>query len=123
MASLLVTGLGGLVTGDWTNPLRSASSIYCEVGVVREIDSKRTGADTVVDARGLLAVPGLVDSHSHPAFGDFAPAQNSVGWLSAYLHGGSTTLISAGESQVPGFPTNPPDPRSQQSAHSLSPGV
>jgi enamidase len=111
MASLLVTGLGGLVTGDWTNPLRSASSIYCEDGVVQEIDGKRTEADTVVDARGLLAVPGLVDSHSHPTFGDFAPSQNSVGWLSAYLHGGSTTLISSGESQVPGFPTNPTDAR------------
>lgn len=110
MTSLLVKGLSGLVTGDRARPLESTTSIYCEDGVIREMRTTRNTADTVVDARGLLAVPGLVDTHFHPTFGDFHPAQNSVGWVSAYLHGGSTTLISAGESQVQGFPLNPPDP-------------
>ena len=92
MTSLLITNIGGLVTGDLTDPLRRAESLYVEDGVIGEIDSSRTDADTVIDAHGLLATPGLIDTHVHPTFGDFTPTQNSVGWMQAYLHGGVTTL-------------------------------
>ena len=83
MTSLLITNLSGLITGDWKHPWRDAASIYVEEGLIREIDSPRTDADTIINARGLLAVPGLIDTHVHPTFGDFTPTQNTVGWMAS----------------------------------------
>ena len=59
--------------------------------------SRRSGAesdeavDVVIDAAGTTAIPGLIDSHGHPALGDFTPRQR--GTLDVYdsmLHGGVT---------------------------------
>ncbi len=111
VSSLLLTNLGAVVTGEWEHPLRRATTIYIEDGRFCEIDSPRTDADTIIDARGLTAAPGLIDTHVHPTFGDFTPTQNSVGWMTAYLHGGVTSLVSAGELHVPGLPLDPPDAR------------
>ncbi len=107
----LIRNIGALVTGDHTRPLRRADSIFIEDGRIREIGSSlsRT-AGVVIDARGTTAIPGLIDSHSHPTFGDFTPAQNALGWITHYLHGGVTALVSAGELHLPGLPT-PPDAR------------
>ena len=85
--------------------------MYVEDGVIREVGSDRAHADTVVDAQGLTLVPGLVDGHTHPVFGDFAPPQNSVGWMETYLHGGTTTIVSAGELHLPGLPLDVADPK------------
>ena len=109
MSSLLIVNIGGLITGDLADPHSAATSIYVEDGVIAEIDSRRDDADTVIDANGLLATPGLIDTHVHPTFGDFTPTQNSVGWMQAYLHGGVTSLVSAGELHVPGLPLEAPD--------------
>nr|WP_240942623.1 amidohydrolase family protein [Planosporangium thailandense] len=49
-------------------------------------------------------MPGLVDGHVHPTFGEWTPAQNATGWFHNYLHGGTTTMVSAGELHVPGLP-------------------
>jgi len=111
MSSVLIKNIGVLVTGDLKNPLRNADSIYVEDGIVRAIGNGLSyKADVVIDARGITAIPGLIDSHSHPTFGDFTPAQNSLGWLDHYMHGGVTALISAGELHLPGLPL-PPDPK------------
>jgi enamidase len=109
MSSLLIVNIGGQITGDLADPHSAATSIYIEDGVIAEIDSRRDDADTIIDANGLLATPGLIDTHVHPTFGDFTPTQNSVGWMQAYLHGGVTSLVSAGELHVPGLPLDPPD--------------
>jgi enamidase len=37
-------------------------------------------------------------------FGDWTPRQNQWGWIESTLHGGVTTLISAGEVHLPGRP-------------------
>ena len=111
MPSTLIYNLGAIVTGDLTRPLADADSVFVEDGVIREVGSGRTSADTVVDARGLTLTPGLVDGHSHPGFGDFSPTQNSVGWMQAYLHGGVTTIVSAGELHLPGLPLERADPK------------
>jgi enamidase len=100
-----------MVTGDWTQPLAGADSVYIEDGVIREIGGGRLAADIEIDARGLTLAPGLVDGHVHPTFGDFSPTQNSVGWTTAYLHGGTTTIISAGELHLQGLPLDKPDPK------------
>jgi enamidase len=67
-------------------------------------------ADQTIDANGITAIPGLIDSHSHPSIGEYTPAQNSLGWITNYMHGGVTSLISAGELHLPGLPL-PPDAR------------
>jgi len=51
--------------------------------------------------------PGLIDSHVHVTFGDYTPRQRTVGISKAYLHGGTTTAISASEVHVPGRPRDP----------------
>ena len=109
MASVLIKNIGVLLTGDWKNPVRKADSIYIEDGMIRKIGvGIDNQPDVSIDAQGITAIPGLIDSHSHPTFGEFAPAQNSLSWISHYMHGGVTALISAGELHVQGLPL-PPD--------------
>ena len=111
MSSLLIKNIGTLVTGDIANPRRNADSIFIEDGVIRAVGSKiDKRADCVIDAQGITAIPGLIDSHSHPSIGEYTPAQNSLSWITNYMHGGVTALISAGELHLPGLPL-PPDAR------------
>ncbi|MFQ5684152.1 MAG: amidohydrolase family protein [Candidatus Binatia bacterium] len=111
MSSVLIKNIGALVTGDLKRPRRNADSVYVEDGLLRAIGNGIAyKADTVIDAHGITAIPGLVDSHSHPTFGEFTPAQNALTWITHYMHGGVTTLISAGELHLPGLPL-PPDPK------------
>jgi len=111
MSSLLIKNIGALVSGEVQHPLGDATAIYIEDGLFREVGTTRDDADIIIDAQGLVASPGLIDSHSHPTFGDFTFTQNSVGWMNAYLHGGVTSLVSAGELHLPGLPLDPPDSR------------
>src|SRR5215211_5014185 len=111
MGSLLIRNLARVVTGDLAAPLADVTALYCEDGLIREVGSARADADVVLDANGLIATPGLIDSHSHPSFGDFTFTQQSVGWMRAYLHGGVTTLVSAGELHLPGLPLSPAEPQ------------
>jgi enamidase len=109
--SCLIRNIGTLVTGDAGRPIGRADSILVEDGTIRAIGVGLGGpADLVIDAAGTTAIPGLIDSHSHPTFGDFTPAQNAQGWITHYCHGGVTTLISAGELHLPGLPM-PPEAR------------
>ena len=111
MASLLVKNIGTLVTGKLESPLRQADSIFIRDGVVQAIGKNlNLAADQVIDANGITALPGLIDSHSHPSIGEYTPAQNSLSWITNYMHGGVTALISAGELHLPGLPL-PPDAR------------
>src|SRR3989454_5671668 len=111
MSSILIKNIGTLVTGDLKTPLRSADSLLIEDGIIQKIGNGITRkADHVIDANGITAIPGLIDSHSHPSIGEYTPAQNSLSWITNYMHGGVTALISAGELHLPGLPL-PPDAR------------
>src|SRR5712692_2993252 len=111
MPSILIKNIGRLVTGDLKNPLRSADSIFIDNGLIQDIGNGiGRKADRVIDADGITAIPGLIDSHSHPSIGEYTPAQNSLSWITNYMHGGVTALISAGELHLPGLPL-PPDPK------------
>lgn len=111
MASILIKNIGTLVTGKLEGPLRQADSIFIKDGLVEAIgNGLNRAADQTIDAHGITAIPGLVDSHSHPSIGEYTPAQNSLGWITNYMHGGVTALISAGELHLPGLPL-PPDAR------------
>ena len=49
-------------------------------------------------------MPGLIDSHVHPVFGDFTPRQRTIDFIESAMNGGVTTAISAGEVHLPGRP-------------------
>ncbi|HEY7217761.1 MAG TPA: amidohydrolase family protein [Candidatus Binatia bacterium] len=111
MPSILIKNIGTLVTGRLESPLRQANSIFIKDGAVEAIGNDLyQAADQTIDANGITAIPGLIDSHSHPSIGEYTPAQNSLGWITNYMHGGVTSLISAGELHLPGLPL-PPDAR------------
>jgi enamidase len=107
MGTLLIQNIGKVVSGDVERPLTEADAVLVEDGKIKKIGrgSEIGGvADTVVDANGITLVPGLIDSHSHPVAGDWTPRQNQIGWMESCLHGGVTTIISAGECHLPGRP-------------------
>jgi enamidase len=101
----LIRNIGQIVSGDIAQPWLDGDSIAIAdgkiVGVGRGLDDD---ADTVIDARGSTVVPGLIDSHCHPVFGDFTPRQRTIDFIDSGLHGGITTMISAGEVHLPGRP-------------------
>ena len=108
MARLVIRNIGLLLSGDLKNPILDADTIAAvdgkitAVGKRKDIDAE--GATLVVDAKGTTLAPGLIDSHVHPVAGDWTPRQNQIGWIDSYLHGGVTTMISAGEVHMPGRP-------------------
>lgn len=107
----MIKNIGTLVTGKLEGPLRQADSIFIKGGLVEAIgNGLNQAADQTIDANGITAIPGLIDSHSHPSIGEYTPAQNTLGWITNYMHGGVTALISAGELHLPGLPL-PPDAR------------
>lgn len=102
----LIRNIGAVVSGDIDAPLANANAIVIADGVIeavgRGLDDH--GIDQVIDAKGSTAIPGLIDSHAHPVFGDFTPRQQTQGFIESGLHGGVTTVISAGEVHLPGRP-------------------
>lgn len=105
MAKLLIKNIGKMVSGDIKNPVIDADSVLIEDGKIAKIGKGLDiSADKVVDAKGITLTPGLIDSHVHPVFGDFTPRQNQLGFIDSSLHGGVTTMISAGEVHMPGRP-------------------
>ena len=106
-----LVNIGIIVTGDLKSPVGSGSDILLENGMISEIGTlssdKVAACDVVVDAAGATAIPGLIDSHVHITFGDYTPRQRTVGYLESYLHGGTTTAITASEVHVPGRPKDP----------------
>jgi enamidase len=105
---LVVRNIGLVLSGDLKQPVLDADTIVAIDGVIaaigRQKDCDIEAADRIVDAKHAAVTPGLIDSHVHPAFGDWTPRQNQLGWIDSYLHGGVTTMVSAGEVHVPGRP-------------------
>lgn len=111
MAGVLIKNIGTLISGDIANPILAADAIMIQDGKIAKIGklAELSGfeADTIVDAEGSTIAPGLIDSHCHVVLGDFTPRQNQVGFLESEVHGGVTTIISAGEVHLPGRPKDP----------------
>ncbi len=108
---IAIINLGQIVSGDWHNPFASGDTIVTDGDRLASVGTaSATGvenADVVIDAGRMTAIPGLIDSHVHITFGDYTPRQRTVGYLESYLHGGTTTAISASEVHVPGRPNDP----------------
>jgi enamidase len=101
----LIRNIGQIVSGDIAAPLAAGDAILLSDGRITAVGGGLDGdADTVIDARGSTVIPGLIDSHCHPVFGDFTPRQRTVDFIESGLNGGVTTAISAGEVHLPGRP-------------------
>jgi enamidase len=105
---VVIRNVGLMLSGDIDRPILDADTLVVQDGVIvavgRERDCDTGNARRVIDARGTALAPGLIDSHCHPVFGDWTPRQNQLGWIESCLHGGVTTMISAGEVHLPGRP-------------------
>jgi len=105
---LVVRNVGLMLSGRLEEPILGADALVAEGGritaVGRAADLDTGGARVTIDARGCAVCPGLIDSHVHPAFGDWTPRQNALGWIDSTMHGGVTTMVSAGEVHLPGRP-------------------
>ena len=105
---LVIRNIGLLLSGDLQKPILDADTVVVNDGVIHAIGKEKEmdteGATNVIDANGTALAPGLIDSHVHPVAGDWTPRQNQMGWIDSCLHGGVTTMISAGEVHLPGRP-------------------
>jgi enamidase len=107
-SKLVIRNIGLLLGGDLKQPILDADTVVAIgdriAAVGRENDVNTSGATLTIDAKGTALAPGLIDSHVHPVCGDWTPRQNQLGWIDSCLHGGVTTMISAGEVHTPGRP-------------------
>jgi enamidase len=112
MTTLGLVNIGALATGILASPRLDAEAILVERGAIRAIggalETGAASADVVVDCRGTTVIPGLIDSHCHVVLGDYTPRQKTVDFLDSYVHGGITSVVSAGEGvHAPGRPHDP----------------
>jgi enamidase len=105
---LVIKNIGLMLSGDLARPILDADAIVTVdgriAGIGRAADLDFADAATIIDAHGVALAPGLIDSHVHPVAGDWTPRQNQLGWIDSCLHGGVTTMVSAGEVHTPGRP-------------------
>jgi enamidase len=107
--TLGLINIGALATGDLAAPRQDVEAVLVENGRIAALGSaSRTAAaraDVVVDCRDATVMPGLIDSHCHVVLGDYTPRQKTVDFLDSYVHGGITSVVSAGEGvHAPGRP-------------------
>ncbi|HEY7563416.1 MAG TPA: amidohydrolase family protein [Acidimicrobiia bacterium] len=111
MSGLLIRNIGTIVSGDINHPLVSGDAIVVRQGKIEYVGdysgSPAEAVEPVIDAAGATVMPGLCDNHVHPVIGDYTPRQRQVDFIDSCLHGGVTTMVSAGEPHTPGRPTDP----------------
>lgn len=108
MSNVLLKNIGTIISGDIEKPVLEGNMIFIEDGIIHSagfLDIKN--ADLVIDCSGTTITPGLIDSHCHTILGDYTTRQNQAGFLESELHGGVTTMISAGEVHLKGRPKDP----------------
>jgi enamidase len=105
---LVITNIGQILSGKLEQPILDADTIIAidgkisAIGKAKDLDLDQ--ATMMVNAHGTTVTPGLIDSHVHPVIGDYTPRQQQLNWIDSCLHGGVTTMISAGEVHAPGRP-------------------
>lgn len=94
-----VFNLAKILTGDIAAPVAPGDTITMVDGKITAIGTggDAEDCDVAIDAGGMMAMPGLIDSHVHITFGDYTPRQKAVGFIESYTHGGVTTCISASD--------------------------
>jgi enamidase len=111
MSKVLLRNIGTFVSGNIDEPILNANALWIDEGMIKKVgslqDMDEDAAQMVIDCNGTTVTPGLIDSHCHTLLGDFTPRQNQIGFLESELHGGVTTIISAGEVHLQGRPKDP----------------
>ena len=111
MSGVLLKNIGILVSGNIHEPILEADAIWIDEGVIQKVGSiqemDESKAQVVIDCAGTTVTPGLMDSHCHVILGDYTSRQNQTGFLESEVHGGVTTIISAGEVHLQGRPKDP----------------
>lgn len=111
MSDVLIHNIGAIVTGDIARPIAEGDTIVARGGLIVHVGPGSAvdveGIIPVVDAAGATVMPGLCDNHVHPVIGDYSPRQRQLDFIDSSLHGGVTTMVSAGEPHTPGRPTDP----------------
>ncbi len=107
-SKLVIKNIGQILSGKLEEPLIDGDCVIAIDGIITSIgqfaDLDTDQATVTVDANGVWLSPGLIDSHVHPVIGDYTPRQQQIHWIDSCLHGGVTTMISAGEVHLPGRP-------------------
>ena len=105
---VVIRNIGLMLSGDIDKPILDFDTIVVSNGFITAIgqfkDCDTEHAKQIIDANQCAIAPGLIDSHTHPVFGDWTPRQSQLGWIDSCMHGGVTTMISAGEVHLPGRP-------------------
>ena len=108
MQKLVIKNIGQILSGKLEEPFIDADCVIAidgrisAIGAYHDLDTDQP--TSIVDAHGVTLAPGLIDSHVHPVIGDYTPRQQQINWIDSCLHGGVTTMISAGEVHAPGRP-------------------
>jgi imidazolonepropionase len=98
MPSLLVTGIGQLVSWDDEQPVRDKAALVIDGGRIAWVGSAAVTpvADERLDVDGACVVPGYVDSHTHLVFGgDRAEEFEARLAGRPYAAGGIRTTVAA----------------------------
>ena len=98
MTSVLVTGIGQLVSWDEERPVRDDAAIVLDGGVVAWAGDAADApdADERIDAEGGAVIPGFVDSHSHLVFAGDRAAEFAARMAGeSYAAGGIRTTVAA----------------------------
>ena len=107
---MLIRNIGQIVSGNIKAPLLDGDAVLVKDGRITAVGNEQTldvaGVEQIIDANGCTLFPGLIDSHVHVVVGDYTPRQNTLGFIESCLHGGVTSMISAGEVHIPGRPKN-----------------
>ena len=110
MSKLVIKNVGTLVSGDLEAGVLDGDTLIAEDGQISfvgwMVDGNTSDAEVIVDAHGTTLIPGLIDSHVHVVLGDYTPRQKTVDFIDSYMHGGVTSMLSAGEIHAPGRPTD-----------------
>jgi enamidase len=105
---LVIRNVGLMLSGALERPILDADALIAIDGKIAAVgkakDLDLDNAAVTIDAKDTALAPGLIDSHVHPVAGDWTPRQMQVNWIDSCLHGGVTTMISAGEVHMPGRP-------------------
>jgi imidazolonepropionase len=98
MTSLLVTGIGQLVSWDVEQPIREHAALVVDNGRIAWLGSASVTpvTDERLDVAGATVVPGFVDSHTHLVFGGDRSAEFEARMAGTpYAAGGIRTTVEA----------------------------
>ena len=111
MSDVVIRNIGTIASGDIRDPIASGDTIVVRGGLISsvgaEADADTANISTIIDGAGATVIPGLCDNHVHPVLGDYTPRQHQANFIESCLHGGVTTMMSAGEPHTPGRPKDP----------------